>query len=174
MKIAIYGDIHENFHNLRLALNVMRERKVDCALCLGDFINPGIVAEIIKFGIKTYAVWGNNDGEKSTIMRFILASNGVMEISDTTFAQHEFDGKKVFMSHHPDFAPSLARSNDFAAVFFGHDHVHYVERMENGCWLANPGEISTHKTGRLTFLIWDTVTNEVTTEEISNGMNVNS
>lgn len=174
MKIAVFSDIHENFHNLRLALEEMQKRNIKEAFFLGDFMNPGILKEILASDLHIYAVWGNNDGEKSIITKVICQSNGKFEISDTTFAQREVDGKKVFLTHHPDFARSLAKSGDFNAVFYGHNHLEFLEVLENGCILANPGEISSHKTGRCTFLIWNTGDNKIEQIEIANPLNTNS
>lgn len=174
MKVAIYSDIHDNFYNLRLALEIIKQKDIRHAICLGDFINPGIVREIITHGIKTFAVWGNNDGEKPAITKLSCASNGIFEIADTTFSDFEIDGKPVFLTHHPDFALPLARSGDFKAIFYGHDHVAFSEKLPNGCLLANPGEISSHKTNSCTFMIWDTETNEVETLAVEGFMNVNN
>jgi uncharacterized protein len=174
MKIAVFSDIHDNFHNLRLALAEMRRRNITRAYCLGDFISPGIVKQIIDSGIIVFAVWGNNDGEKSRIAKMSCESQGVFQIADTTFSSAEVDGRKIFLTHHSDFAASLARSGDYDAVFYGHDHKEYYALIKNGCILANPGEISSHVTDRSTFLIWDTVSNEIEQIELEDIVSVNS
>ena len=42
MKIAIISDIHENFHNLILALQEIQKREVEQIICLGDLMNAGV------------------------------------------------------------------------------------------------------------------------------------
>ena len=174
MKLAVFSDIHDNFHNLRLALSEMRRRNISRAYCLGDFINPGIVKQIIDSGIVVFAVWGNNDGEKSIIAKMSCESQGIFQIADTTFSSAEVDGRRIFLSHHPDFAGSIAKSGDYDAVFYGHNHKEHFERLGNGCILANPGEISSHITDRSTFLIWDTVSNLIEQIELEDIVRVNS
>jgi hypothetical protein len=171
MKIAVYSDIHENFHNLRKALQIMKERNVSHALCLGDFIHPGIVKEIIAFGIRTHCVWGNNDGEVYGISTAAHNSNGVFSIAEKSYDSITIENKRVALIHHPDLAPSLAKSGDFAAVFYGHNHLKHSEKIGK-CWLANPGEISSHVTGISSFLIWDAHADEINFFEISDPVNV--
>jgi hypothetical protein len=171
MKIAVYSDIHENFHNLRKALQIMKQEQVEYALCLGDFIHPGIVKEIISFGIRTHAVWGNNDGEQYGITMAANNSEGVFSIAEKSYDTITIENKRVAMIHHPDLAPALAKSGDFAAVFYGHNHQHFSEKVGK-CWLANPGELSSHVTGNASFLIWDAETNKIEFFEIKDPVNV--
>ena len=65
MKIAILSDVHENSHNLILALKTIEEKECEQILFLGDFMNNGIAKFFASFKIPTFAVWGNNDGERA-------------------------------------------------------------------------------------------------------------
>jgi len=172
MKIAVYSDIHDNQHNMRAALAKMKEVNIDSALFLGDFNAPFIVKELIKLGIKTHAIWGNNEGDKVNITKAILASEGLFTIAEKTYDTLELDGKRVCIIHHPDISEALAKSGEFDAVFYGHTHEKDF-KMVNSCILANPGEISSQATGICSFIIWDTATNEVKFVEIANPINVN-
>ena len=67
MKLAIISDIHENFHNLILALQEMEQHDVSQIICLGDLMNTGIAKLLAAQSIPTHLVWGNNDGEKVEI-----------------------------------------------------------------------------------------------------------
>jgi uncharacterized protein len=174
MKLAVFSDIHDNIHNLRLALSEMKRRGITRAYFLGDFMSPGIAKQIIESGIVVLAVWGNNDGERSGITKLVCQSAGQFQISDTTFIKAEVDGRNIFLTHHPDFAHSLAKSGDYDAVFYGHDHKEFLEQLPNGCILANPGEISGHLTDRSTFLVWDTVDNSVEQIELEDIISVNN
>lgn len=161
MKIAVFSDIHDNILNLEKFFTAIKSQNVTQLICLGDFINPGIVKRIIDSGYKTYAVWGNNDGEKVVITRFAEQSKGNFEISNNCEGIFNIDGKKVYTNHYPEIAPTVAKSGDFDAVFYGHNHEQYYQKLENGCILCNPGEISGHKTGKVTYAIWDTEAKEV-------------
>ena len=53
MKIAIISDIHENFHNLILALESMATHNIEQILCLGDLMNSGIAKILAAQDIPT-------------------------------------------------------------------------------------------------------------------------
>ena len=101
-------------------------------------------------------------------MKMAWESKGKMILSRTEHMEVGIDGKKAFLIHRHDFVKSLAKSGDFNAVFYGHNHIQYVEKLPNGCLLANPGEVSGHGTGKVSFMIWDTQKNEVETIHIKN------
>ena len=42
MRVAIISDIHENFHNLIIALKEIEKEECEQIIFLGDFINNGI------------------------------------------------------------------------------------------------------------------------------------
>ena len=56
--------------------------------------------------------------------------------------------------------------------FHGHNHELRQEKLENGCLLANPGELAAFATGMATFMIWDTETNDVEVIKIENPINL--
>lgn len=170
MKMAIYSDIHDNLHNLKLVIKKMKELEVEKAFCLGDFISPPIIKEIIASEIITFAIWGNNDGEK-VVITMLAENSDTFHISTKTFAVQEEAGKKVFLSHYPDIARSMAKSGDYDAVFYGHDHTTLFETLENDCILANPGEVAASTTDRCTFMVWDTETNDLQTYNIGEHSN---
>ncbi len=161
MKIAVFSDIHDNDANLKKFFKDIEDRNVDELICLGDFIKASTVQIIIDSGYKTYAIWGNNDGEKVFITRLAERSNGKFEISNNTEAIYTIGGKKVYLNHYPEIAPTVARSGEFDAVFYGHNHTEFYERQENGCVLCNPGEIYGYNSGKASYAVWDTEANEV-------------
>ena len=81
------------------------------------------------------------------------------------------DGKKIFLTHYPDMARSMAKSGDCDAVFYGHDHTTLFETLDNGCVLANPGEVAASTTNRCTFMVWDTETNDIQTYDVGEHSN---
>jgi len=160
MKIAIISDIHENLHNLVLALQDIEKRGAEQILCLGDLINPGVARALAEFHVPTFMVWGNNDGEKVLITKTSLAEGSHLTVGDTPHAFFEADGKKIFMTHYPHIAKPMAKSGDFDLVAYGHNHEKNLDRIGN-CIVVNPGEISGHKTGVSSYAIYDTASNEV-------------
>jgi putative phosphoesterase len=157
MKVAVFSDIHENFHNFRIAFKQMQNHGVEEGICLGDYINPGIAKEIFESfkqnNIKLHGIFGNNDGDRARIMEFVMQFE--INHSVAEFMDFEINGKKVFITHYPEIGKVVDRTK-FDAIFFGHDHEMFIDQDKNIALLANPGELSSHITGVASFLIWDT------------------
>lgn len=171
MNIAVFSDIHDNAHNLVLALRDMEARGVKQGLFLGDFINNGIVRMVAFAPFPIFGVFGNNDGDKAAYTRTSLAEGSRLALSENIYDFVEFGERKLFITHYPDIARSMARSGDFDAVFYGHDHDRHEERVGE-CLLANPGELSAHKTGTATYLVYDTDTNAIEFVELKDIISV--
>ena len=155
MKVAIISDIHENFHNLILALQEMEKQGVKQILCLGDLINPGIAKILANQSIPVFMIWGNNDGDKVEITLASKRAGSQLTVSVRTYDFIELDGKKIFMTHYEDLALPMAQSDLYDVVLFGHNHQLSSEKINN-CWVINPGELAASKTKKATFAIYDT------------------
>jgi len=160
MKIAIISDIHENFHNLILALQEIEKLNIQQILCLGDLMNSGVAKLLATQHIPVHMIWGNNDGEKVDITLASKRANSSLSVSSNVYDFLELDNRKIFISHYEDLAIPMAKSGEYHAVFYGHTHVRSVEKI-NACWVVNPGEIAAGKTKKATFAIYDTTKNEV-------------
>lgn len=167
MKIAIISDIHDNFHNIILALEEIKKRKVTQIIFLGDFINGGIAKILAESPIPVFAIWGNNDGDKTMITKTSLHEKSHLTVSDNIYDFLEFDDRKIFITHYPDLAKPMAKTGIYDAVFYGHNHLKNDDKIGN-CLVVNPGEISAHKTGVATFAIYDTKKNNVDFIELKN------
>lgn len=172
MKIALISDIHENFHNLHVALDMIKKEKCNKIICLGDFINPGIVKILAHFEIPTHAIWGNNDGDKVAIMNIALSKDSHLTMSADSYDIVDIDGKHIFLTHNPLLAKPMAKSGDFDAVFYGHVHDTYREYIGK-CLVLNPGEISAHITGTATLALYDTKTNTAEIVTLKGTISVN-
>ena len=173
MKIAIISDIHENIHNLVLALEEIEKKKAEKILFLGDFINNGVAKVLAASKIPVFAVWGNNDGDKVAITKTSLKEGSNMEMADEHYDSIELDGKKLFLTHYPVIAKSMAKSGDYDAVFYGHNHLKNKEKIGD-CLVLNPGELSAHKTGEATYAIYDTKTNDAEIFTLKNTISLNT
>ena len=122
-------------------------------------MNHGIAKMLSFSSIPVFSIWGNNDGDKANIMRVALAPGSNLEIGLETFDIIEIEKRKIFLTHYPILAKPMAKSGDFDAVFYGHDHKFNLDKIGN-CLIVDPGEISAHKTSKATFAIYDTETNE--------------
>jgi len=160
MKIAILSDIHENFHNLILALQEIERQEVEQIICLGDLMNAGIAKILSIQKVPVYMIWGNNDGEKVAITLVSKRPTSALTVSSNVYDFLELGGRKIFISHYHDLAYPMAKSGEYDAVFYGHTHIQKTDRMDN-CWVVNPGEVSAGKTKKATFAIYDTIANQV-------------
>ncbi len=171
MKIAIISDIHENFHNLLLALKKIKELEAEKIICLGDLMNNGIAKVLSASEIPVFTIWGNNDGDKVAITKTSLTKNSNMKVSFETFDFMEIDNRKIFLTHYPVLAKPMAKSGDFDAVFYGHDHKQNIDKVGD-CIVVNPGELSAHKTKTSKFAMYDTKDNSAEIIELDNSLSV--
>jgi len=171
MKIAIISDIHENFHNLLLALEKIKQSDVSQIICLGDLMNLGIAKVLSIQDIPTFLIWGNNDGEKVEIMNVAHAPESQLSISLNSYDFLSYDGRKLFICHYDDLAIPMAKSKLYDAVFFGHNHIKSMEQIEN-CLVVNPGEIAAIKTGHASFAIYDTKENTAEIISLENSISL--
>ena len=86
-----------------------------------------------------------------------LSSESNMKCWLETFDIIELDSRKIFITHYPILAKPMAKSWDFDAVFFWHNHNPSIEKI-NDCLLLNPWEIWA-VTGKASFALYDTKTN---------------
>jgi predicted phosphodiesterase len=90
-----------------------------------------------------------------------------------TFDIMKIDNRNIFLSHYPMLAKPMAKSWDFDACFYWHNHLKHKEKIEN-CLLLNPGEIGAYKTWIATFAIYDTKTNDAEIIEVKNTITANT
>lgn len=173
MKIGVISDIHENFHNLVLALQKMEAEGVEQILCLGDLMNAGIAKILAAHSVPTFLIWGNNDGEKVDIVKASFRENSQLTVSLNTYDFLKIGGKKIFISHYDDLAIPMAESGRYDAVFYGHNHKKKNEII-GSCHVVNPGEISAQKSGVASLAIYDTETNEVAVHDLENTVSLKS
>jgi putative phosphoesterase len=173
MKIAVISDIHDNAHNIVLALEEISKTDVEQIYFLGDFVGAGISKILINSSIPVYAIWGNNDGDRVIITKFSLEEGSNMSVGFDTYDVVEIENRKIFLTHYPLIANTMAKSGDFDAVFYGHDHLKSKERIGE-CLVLNPGEIGAYKTGIGSYAIYDTETNDAEIFEIKNAITTNT
>ena len=174
MKIAIISDIHDNAHNLVLALKkIYSYGYIKKIIFLGDFVGAAIAGLLCASAIPVFAIWGNNDGDKSLITKFAGKRDSNLEVGFDTFDIIEIDNRKLFLTHYPILAKPMAKSGEFDVVFYGHNHLKHKEIIGK-CLLVNPGEIGAYKTGTANFAIYDTETNDAEIIEIESSITTNT
>jgi len=173
MKIAVISDIHENFHNLLLALERIEQEEIEAIICLGDLINAGIAKVLGIQKIPVYMIWGNNDGEKVDIVRASFKEGSKLHVSLNVYDFLDIDGRKLFLSHYDDLAEPMAKSQIYDAVFYGHDHLQKMYKIEDTL-VVNPGELAAQKTGVASFAIYSTEDNTAKIIELDGSITLKS
>jgi putative phosphoesterase len=160
MLIGVFSDVHDNLDNLRRALVVFKERGVEALIFCGDFCSP-IPSRVMggEFDGDIHVVFGNGDGDPFSISNVANTQFPNLKLHGE-YAELEFDGAKVAVTHYPFYAQALARTGDYQAVFSGHTHELHEERIGDCLWL-NPGEILGWK-GQATCAVYDTAMNSAT------------
>jgi putative phosphoesterase len=171
MKIAIIGDVHDNFHNLICALEEIEKRDVEYVLCLGDLVANGIAKILASLDVPVFMIWGNNIGDKVQVMNTVFESKNNLSVSEKTYGMIELDGRKLFLTHYPDLVGPIIKSGEFDAVFFGHTHQKSQEKVGN-CLVLNPGEIGTNVVSVASFAVYDTKTNDAEIIILEDAINV--
>jgi uncharacterized protein len=106
-------------------------------------------------------------------MKFSLEKNSNLTIGLDNYDVVEIDNRKIFLTHYPLMANSIAKSGDFDAVFYGHDHLKSKESIGD-CLVLNPGEVGGYKTGISSYAIYDTQTNDADIFVIENSITTNT
>jgi len=138
MKIAIISDIHDNVWNLGAAFE--RIQDAQALICCGDLCSPFIV-DLMAVGFLKgiHIVFGNNDGDQYRITNNAVKYDGRVIIHGE-FAELNLGGKRFAVIHYPDIARSIAESEAYDVVCYGHNHIYKVEQGKNTL-LVNPGAI---------------------------------
>lgn len=138
MKIAVMSDSHDNIWKLEQAFSKIEE--VDVLIHCGDLCSPFMIKRLGDWAGErpVYIVWGNNDGDKMMITA--NAENYPTITLCGEYARLELGGVRVFATHYPGIAESVATSGDYDLVCYGHDHTRCLKEVGQSL-LLNPGEL---------------------------------
>ncbi len=155
MLIGVLSDTHDHLPNIRKAITIMIEHKVEKIIHCGDLVAPFIVRALTELkdkNIETLGVFGNNDGERDNMNRML---GGLLKIQGDFF-DLELAGKKVAVYHGTvlQIVEALAHSQLYDLVLVGHTHQLRIEKIGKTL-LVNPGELCGYLTGNETFAIID-------------------
>jgi uncharacterized protein len=136
MKIGILSDTHDHMAHIARAVELFSKIGVEAVIHAGDFCSPFTLPQfkpLADKGLKMYAVFGNNDGDRALLVQrggeFCSFADGsrIVTLGGRTFA----------VMHYPDLAGDLFRSRAYDMVVYGHDHKVRVEGDDRK--LLNPG-----------------------------------
>jgi putative phosphoesterase len=160
MRIAILSDIHDNIWRLETLLAAL---EAEALIFCGDFCAPFTLAQIAEgFAGQVHVVFGNNDGDQF-LLRQVSDNFGHVTLHGD-FAELEFEGRSVAVTHYPQIGKALARGGVYDLVCHGHSHERLVER-EDKTLRVNPGEVM-GRFGLSTFAMYDTDAGEAEIVEV--------
>ncbi len=160
MKIAILSDVHDNIWRLETLLAGL---EANALIFCGDFCAPFTLAQIAEgFAGPIHVVFGNNDGDQFLLSQVALKYDHVTLHGD--FAELEFGGRSVAVTHYPQIGKALARGGVYDLVCHGHSHERLLEK-DGETLRVNPGEVM-GRFGLSTFAMYDTTSGEAEIVEI--------
>ena len=157
MKIAIISDIHDQIDRLEWVLSELSQRKYEHTFLLGDYCSPFVINALLEIPTPINAVWGNNDGDKQSILECAKKHKYTFIFSPTDFDSVIINDKKYFITHYPHLAENAAFSGKYDAVFHGHDHTRRDELINNTP-IINPGKLALYPNNSKSFALYDTET----------------
>jgi putative phosphoesterase len=160
MKIAILSDIHDNIWELETLLQGL---EAGALIFCGDFCAPFTLAQIAEaFKGSIHVVFGNNDGDQWLLSR--VAGKFDHVTLHGQFAELDYDGRKIAVTHYPEIGRPLARAGIYDLVCHGHSHERLVEQ-EGKTLRINPGEVM-GRFGLSTYALYDTTTGQAQIVEV--------
>lgn len=162
MKLAVLSDIHDHLENLDKALTKIKQSSCQELIFCGDMVAPFTAKILAQAKIPTYAVFGNNDGDKASLIKNTQDSIQFFT-DDDEYGLLERDNLKIGFVHYPKIAQAMSITGHFDAVFYGHTHVKDLKQSPTMV-TCNPGAICgiiSGQPGPGSFIIFDTQTKKV-------------
>ena len=159
MLIAVMSDSHDNKDKLRKAINLITEKNCKVLIHCGDFTSPDLLYEFMEFSGKVYGVFGNIDRDINYMKKIADSEVQNIELMGRE-GNVNIEGKKIAFTHYPETANSLAGTDMYNLVFYGHTHRYKVNRFNEKTFLINPGDIS-GRYGKSNFIFYELSTGEI-------------
>lgn len=143
MLIGIISDTHDNMPQIRKAVDLFNERKIEHLIHAGDFTSPFTFRLLNDLKAGFTGVFGNNDGDKLLLQGM---SKGRIHNQPHIF---ELANRKIVVIHEHHIADALGDSGHFDLVIYGHTHKPEVRRSEKAL-VVNAGEAGSWLYGKST------------------------
>jgi putative phosphoesterase len=148
MLIGVISDTHDNMPQIKKAVDLFNEKKVEHVVHAGDFTSPFTFRLLKDLSCGFTGVFGNNDGDRLLLQKMSEAR---------VFNQpHIFElaRKKIIVIHEHHIADALADSGHYDVVIYGHTHKPVIKKA-NKTLVINPGEAGSWLYGKSTIAIAD-------------------
>lgn len=151
MRLGIMSDSHDHLINIKKAVDIFNQERVDLVLHCGDFIAPFAVRPLAHLNMRVIACYGNNDGEKVYLQRTFDELSIDVHVRNHCLIWHEH---RILIMHEPDMPEIFAASGQFDLICYGHTHQALIEKTTQTL-LVNPGETCGWLTNSPTIAIAD-------------------
>lgn len=157
MKIGVISDTHNHLHNLQVALERLRQERVEVLIHCGDLTTPETASALS--GFRVIHVCGNGDIASGAIRQRLLQLNPV-NYSGILY-RGEIEGLRVAAvhGHVPAALQDLIRNQSVDLLFTGHTHRRRDEQLGN-VHLINPGALGGVKVEERSFYLYDLQTRQ--------------
>ncbi|MDA1316681.1 MAG: metallophosphoesterase [bacterium] len=139
MKIGIISDTHDQIENIKKAVQVLSDNKVELVFHCGDWVSPFSLAYYKDLHCPIYGVFGNNDGDK---FRHIERAKlyGINIKYEDRFISTEIDNRKIAVFHgdYEEIVDALLKSQMYDVVLHGHNHIKEI-KIIGKTLSVNPG-----------------------------------
>lgn len=158
MLIAAISDTHDNIPNIEKFLSWAKENKIEKIIHCGDIAAPSMIVEL--FGpaeIDFHCVFGNVADREILTQVCEKFSNAKCHNDEGVII---VDKLNIAFCHFPETAKELGASGKYNFVFYGHTHKPWMETLDNGCQIINPGTLG-GVFQKATFAVYDTQTKKL-------------
>jgi putative phosphoesterase len=150
MKIGIIADTHDNLPQIKKAVEIFNQEKVELVLHAGDFVSPFTCLEFKNLNYPLKGVFGNNDGDKIHLQEKF---KGIGELFPEPYKTN-INHKNIIMLHLEKLIDDLAESQKYEVIIYGHTHRTDLRKIGKTL-IVNPGECGGWLTGKSTIALLD-------------------
>jgi putative phosphoesterase len=150
MKIGIIADTHDNLPQIKKAVEIFNQEKVELVLHAGDFVSPFTCLEFKNLNCPLKGVFGNNDGDKIYLQEKF---KGIGELFPEPYKTN-INHKNIIMLHLEKLIDDLAESQKYEVIIYGHTHRTDLRKIGKTL-IVNPGECGGWLTKKSTIALLD-------------------
>lgn len=162
MKIGIISDTHDNLPQIKKAVKIFNQERVELVLHAGDFTSPFTSREFKNLNCPLKGIFGNNDGDKLLLQKYFIE---IGKISSETYLT-KLNQISLIMLHKDELVDSLAESQKYDLIIYGHTHRTDIHKIGK-TFIINPGECGGWLTGKSTIALLDLETLEAKIVELA-------
>lgn len=158
MKVCIVSDSHDRGPMLAAAVVEAIHLGAEAVIHCGDVIGANTLKSSVRLGLPMHVVHGNNLGDPVVIARMACNSDGVLHYHGQD-ARLNLGGRKIFVTHYPEYGHAFACTGEWDVVCCGHSHEAVVGKQGNikggETWLVNPGTVAGLGASAATWILGD-------------------